>query len=335
MVRAWMPALLAVAAAGCGAASPTTPASPDAPPTALQGQTVNAVTGAPTGSLSVIVGNYRPVTTDDDGRFSVDNARPGTYPAQIRGASIIERDTTLAPSTDPARLSVIPASFDLTAFDEMFRTSNSRLQRWTSRPALVVLASTMIFRSTGDDQFQAAGEQMTDEEVSLLVAQMTEGLALLTGNTYTEFLSVEVERPAAGERVSVTRTGKIVVGRYTGIVTLASTIGYGRWSEMSDGSISGGAMFLDRDFDRGDARRRLLRIHELGHALGYQHVKSRPSIMNPAIGPEPTDFDRAGAIIAFQRAPGNRSPDVDPSSSTRLSAVAEGGGRWSDAVLCR
>ena len=32
--------------------------------------------------------------------------------------------------------------------------------------------------------------------------------------------------------------------------------------------------------------------------------------MNPAIGPEPTDFDRAGAIVAFQRTPGNRSPDV-------------------------
>jgi hypothetical protein len=76
-------------------------------------------------------------------------------------------------------------------------------------------------------------------------------------------------------------------------------------------------MYLDRDFDRNDSRRRLLRIHELGHALGWQHVTSRTSIMNPAIGPEPTDFDRAGAVIAFQRPPGNRSPDTDPESSKR------------------
>ena len=98
------------------------------------------------------------------------------------------------------------------------------------------------------------------------------------------------------------------------------------WSEQPDGSIVGGAMYLDRGFDRDDNRRRLLRIHELGHALGYQHVESRTSIMNPSIGPEPTEFDRAGAIIAFARPVGNKSPDVDP-ASTALSA-STGAGRW-------
>jgi hypothetical protein len=176
---------------------------------------------------------------------------------------------------------------------------------------------------------------MTEEEVALLVAQMTEGLALLTADTYASFESVEIERPGAGDRVNVTRNGKIVVGRYTGIVSLANTIGYGRWSTLSDGTVVGGAMFLDRDFDKNDSRRRLLRIHELGHALGYQHVKSRTSIMNPAIGPEPTDFDRAGATVAFQRTPGNRSPDVDPAGGTHLSSVTQGGGRWSEPTICR
>ena len=95
----------------------------------------------------------------------------------------------------------------------------------------------------------------------------------------------------------------------------------------------GGAIFLDRDFDCGDGRRRLLRLHELGHALGYQHVKSRTSIMNPAVGSEPTEFDRSGAIIAFQRPPGNRSPDLDPSPTTRLGV--SGPGRWSDPTICR
>ena len=95
------------------------------------------------------------------------------------------------------------------------------------------------------------------------------------------------------------RPGQIVVGRYTGIVTLAKTIGYGLWSEQPDGTIVGGAMYLDRDFDRDDSRRRLLRIHELGHALGYQHVQSRTSIMNPAIGPSPP--------TSIERAPSSRS----------------------------
>jgi hypothetical protein len=56
--------------------------------------------------------------------------------------------------------------------------------------------------------------------------------------------------------------------------------------------------------------------------------------MNPAIGPEPTDFDRAAARIAFQRPPGNRAPDVDPSSS-RPAFVTDGTSRVMPPVYCR
>ncbi len=121
----------------------------------------------------------------------------------------------------------------------------------------------------------------------------------------------------------------------TGITSLAKTIGYGLWSEQPDGSIVGGAMYLDREFDRDDNRRRLLRIHELGHALGYQHVESRTSIMNPSIGPEPTEFDRAGAIIAFARPVGNKSPRRRPGldgTCPRRAAGDVGGHRPRSAV---
>ncbi len=216
----------------------------------------------------------------------------GTYRAVIRGSGVVERETRISgPGASPARVSLIPSTFDLQAFDEMFRTSNSQLQRWTSRPALVVLASVMDYRGVGDT-YEATAEQLSEEELTLMVLQLTEGLALLTGGTYSTFASIDVERPAAGTRVSPFRSGKIVVGRYNGIATFARTIGYGQWSALADGSIAGGATFLDRDFDRNDSRRRLLRVHELGHALGYQHVETRTSVMNPAIGPEPNDFDR-------------------------------------------
>jgi hypothetical protein len=334
MSRAILMTALSLTLAACGGGSKSPSAPSDATPRMLQGQTVNAVSGMPTASLTVSVGTLRAVTTDNDGNFAIDVGGTGAYATSIRGGSIVERETVLTPSTERARLSVIPTAFDLAAFDEMFRSINSRLQRWTSRPTLVVLASTMDFRSTADEAFTASSEQMTDDEVSQLVAHMTDGLALLTGGTFTSFAAVDVERPKPGERVSTSRSGKIVVGRYTGIVTFANTIGYGRWMETADGTIVGGAMFLDRDFDRGDGRRRLLRIHELGHALGYQHVRSRTSIMNPAVGPEPTDFDRAGAVIAFQRPPGNHSPDVDPTSTARMAVTGEGGGRWAPPVIC-
>jgi hypothetical protein len=328
-VVTWLPLV------ACGS-SPTEPASPggSGSSSVLQGQTVNAIDGAASPNLSVQVGNRFPVTSDSSGFFQID-VDPGTYRTIVRGNSVVERDTRLTgPSSNRLRLSLIPTTFDLNAFDEMFRASNARLQRWTSRPALVILASVMEYRSESNDQYSAAGEQLSDDEVSQMLSHLNEGLALLTGNTYTSFSSVEIERPAAGVKVTPLRTGKIVVGRYKGIENQQHTIGYGQWSEMPDGTIVGGAMYLDRDFDGGDGRRRLLRIHELGHALGYQHVQSRTSIMNPAIGPEPTDFDRAGALITFQRPVGNQAPDVDPGPS--VFGVATGaGGRWSPRTVCR
>jgi hypothetical protein len=321
---------IALPVAACSK-SPTEP-SPGGGSTILQGQTVDAIDGSPSPNLTVRIGNQN-VTTDGSGLFQVDVGSNGTHRVFIRGNDVVERETRVTgPGAERARLSMIPANFDLTAFDEMFRTQNSRLQRWTSRPALVVLAPVMEYRN-GVDTFEATGEHLTEDELQLMVAHMTEGLAMLTGNTYSSYASVEIERPAEGTKVSPFRTGRIVVGRYNGIVTFQNTIGYGQWGEMPDGTIVSGAMFLDRDFDRNNSRRRLLRIHELGHALGYRHVETRTSIMNPAIGPEPTDFDRAGAMIAFQRPVGNRAPDVDPSTPTTF--VTTGGVRWSAPTKCQ
>jgi hypothetical protein len=38
--------------------------------------------------------------------------------------------------------------------------------------------------------------------------------------------------------------------------------------------------------------------------------------MNSQARTEPNDFDRDAARIAFQRPPGNRTPDVDPTSAS-------------------
>jgi hypothetical protein len=114
----------------------------------------------------------------------------------------------------------------------MFRSLNAQLGRWTSRPALVVLGSVMDYRTVGTS-YEATGEQLSEEELTLMVLQLTEGLALLTGNTYTSFASVEIERPAAGSRETPLRSGTIVVGRYNGIATFARTIGWGQWQPRS------------------------------------------------------------------------------------------------------
>ena len=318
--------LVLVPLAACGGGSSPTEPSGTPSSTVLQGQTVSAIDGAPIPNLSVKIGTRFPVNVDGSGFFRVDVGNQSAYTAVVDGNAVVERETRMTATASPTRVSMIPSTFDIHAFDEMFRTSNAQLQRWTSRPALVILGAVMDYRNGSDQTYSATGEQLTDEEIDLLKGHLTEGLAFLTGGTYMSFASIEIERPSAGTRVNTLRAGQIVVGRYNGIMNLAKTIGYGLWSVQPSGSIAGGAMYLARTFDKDDNRRRLLRVHELGHALGYQHVESRTSIMNPSIGPEPTEFDRAGALIAFARPVGNKSPDVDP-SSTVLSA-STGGGRW-------
>ena len=165
--------LVAVAAAGCSKSS-TSP-SDAAPDRILEGVAVSAVDGAPAAGLSVQVGSARAVTTDAAGRFTAEISSPGDYTAVVSGSAIVERRTKVTgPTSVPARLSLMPASFDVHAFDEMFRTANARLQRWTTRPALVVLGTVMNFRGDADE-FIATSEQMTDEEVSLLIAHLNEG----------------------------------------------------------------------------------------------------------------------------------------------------------------
>ena len=299
----------------------------------LQGQAVNAIDGSATGQVVIQIGGRLAAQSDAEGNFQVEVGGPGPFAAVLTGGLVVERRANLTgPTSDRTKVPLIPSSFDLPAFDEMFRGTNGRLKRWTSRPALIIVGTVMKYNASATDRFEALSERLTGDEVTELTNHLNEALALLTGGTFTSFASVKVEWPAAGERVSVQRTGTIVVGRFSGIQDQAQTLGYGSWAEQADGTVVGGSMWLDRDFDRGDAQRRLVRIHELGHALGISHVTVRPSIMNPSLGPSPTDFDRAAALIAFQRPVGNTSPDTDPGAGAGAFAVADGPLKWSTPV---
>jgi hypothetical protein len=340
--RFWLVIALILSGA-CGSSSPTSPTSSDSSASksaSYHGVAVSAIDGQPIPQVTVQIGSQTAVS-DANGAFHLQNVSEGSQTVVLIGNSVVERQTTIKiPSAEPVRESLIPTSFDLTAFDQMFR-GTGHLQRWTNAPGLVVLVKAMQYETFGTgDEYHATSEELTEAEASQLVEQLTEGLALLTGNTFTAFSSIELENPASGARVNTLRTGKIVVGRYKGVQSLANTVGFGRWATDGTGRVAGGSIYLDRDFDRSPDKR-LLRIHELGHALGYLHVTNRTSIMNPFIGPEPTAFDSQGATVAFQRMPGNQSPDNDLDTSAKPSSGGIFGITglrstmvWSQPIIC-
>lgn len=227
-------------------------------------------------------------------------ASPGE-PARRCDASTTQLDASSEPQAlrvgDAGGLRVNPT--DSKAFDEMLHGDHATPLRWDRVPELVVLMPVMQYEKGRGTQYRATLQQLTAEEADALVADLTRAISVLTDGVLQGFAAVHRETAAAGDVVNVMRPGRIVVARYNGVREQLSTIGFGGRSTRSD-LIRAGSIILDNDFDRTSPLRRLLRTHELGHALGYNHVHSRASIMNPKIGAEPNDFDRAVARVAFQ-----------------------------------
>jgi hypothetical protein len=272
-------------------------------------------------------------TSDASGNFTIQQSGAGRRTVVLSAPGSVERRTGISLPGSHSRISLIPAAFDLVAFDQMARPSG--LSRWVRPPALVVITSVLAFTSVNDPDFTATSETLSDAEVSALLDHLNQGLEPMTGGVFTSFASISTEPVTPGARVGVQRTNTIVVGRYAGLLATAGFQGVTRWALAGGNTVQAAIVFLDRDYEKSrNAMLGALRIHELGHALGYSHVTARPSVMNPIATTEPNDWDRQAASIAFQRPPGNRSPDNDPDAfSTNAAATGAGHGLvWSDAV---
>jgi hypothetical protein len=197
-------------------------------------------------------------------------------------------------------------SADAAATHEMLEGASGRRETWTTAPTLLIQTSVMDYTS-GDltTGFVATDEQLSEAEVAQLTTDLTTALGVLTAQTVKTFHNVVRETAPAGKIVKVLRNGQIVVGRFRGVQSKTGNVGYG--GRMAhDGVITQAVVVLDATFDRGSKQRELLRTHELGHALGFNHVESRASVMNPRVGNSITDFDRAAIRMAFPESPATR-----------------------------
>jgi hypothetical protein len=281
------------------------------------GRAVDALTQAPYPGLTVSIDGAIVGTTDGSGAFTLNTNMAFEAPrlAVFSGPGIVERRTNLKIPGGDVSAKLISSSFDLAAFNEMFRVP--MLLRWTTAPPLLIETRALQFTATGAPDQTALADQMSADEVNDLVADLTWALPQMTGGAFSGFAGVTTQTSAQGSVVHLLNTGVITVSRVVGLTQSAGYWGYSRWEFRSDGTIYGGMVTLDRDFERsGSPYRRSLRTHELGHALGYNHVTVRPSVMNSAARIEPNAFDLDACRIGFARPPGNRAPDNDPASSS-------------------
>ena len=319
------PALACLIAIGCGSGSsaPAPPTSPTPTPPApaqrsgINGVAVDAISDRPLSGATVRIDGLGEVVTTATGGFHLDATDPQSVRSvTVSSAQTVERATRLKVPGPDVTLTLMPTSLDLAAFDQMFR-SGGVLHRWTSSPRVVLQNRTLVFTNITDLEYTALGPVMSDGEGTAILADLTWALPQLTGNTFNQFADQQQETAADGDRVRVTRPGLVVVARYEGLTAATGYWGYTRWSWNGAGEMTGAIIMLDRGFETSTSPfKRSLRAHEFGHALGYNHVTGRASVMNQAATIEPNPFDRDGAKLAFQRPPLNRTPDIDPDPFT-------------------
>jgi hypothetical protein len=296
------------------ALNPSAPPEPSGP--AVSGRAVDVLSGQPLPGVHVRVDGGTEATTSGDGSFTV-TGTDGTMQRVMLSSSVtIERHTQLRVPGDEATLTLIPRALDLRSFDEMLRTRGG-LHRWVTPPRLVIERRVLAFTNTTDMTYVATAETMSEADAAAIAADLSWALPLLTGETFGAFASVEVRESAEGASIAISQPGTILVARFDGLESAISAWGYGRWAWNPAGEVQMGAIMLDNAFETSDSPYlRSLRAHELGHALGYDHVSAGHSVMNASGRIEPTHFDIEATTIAFRRSPLNQSPDVDPDPVT-------------------
>jgi hypothetical protein len=306
------------------------PSDPSGP--VAKGRTVDALSNRPLPGMNVRIDGLGEATTGSDGGFSIAGAgQEQSRIVTVSSVTTVERQTHIRVPSDVPTLTLIPQDINLGAFDQMFRSDDGGLHRWVAAPRLVVERRVLTYTGQGDDTYVATAELMSEADAQALISDLVWALPQLTGGTFGAFAEVVSETPQEGDVVRVTRPGSIVVARYKGLTTATSYWGYSRWAWNGAGETIAGVMMLDADFETSaSAFHRSLHAHELGHALGYNHVSARESVMDSSGRVEPNAFDRDGSKIAFMRTPLNQSPDIDPDPTTP-SSLRTGQIRWKGA----
>lgn len=253
-------------------------------------------------------------TSDASGAFSLQPSPGGTFNITVSAPGYVQRRTRLALPGNAVALSLIPTSFDLAAFDAMARTHEGQLVRWTSTPNLIFQRNLLDYSDdAGGSSYMVLNESLSDADLACLETRAREAVGLMSGNALAAGTSTTTA-VMPGTRVDGTATGAITVWAAR---NLGGSAGRGGISYRIPAlTVAAGIVFLEvaqpgNPNQASCAGNVNVLRHEIGHALGYQHVETRASVMQPVNAPAPTPFDQQAFTVFYKRGPGNSSPDTD------------------------
>lgn len=312
--------IAAVCACGPPPAAPTEMPPPEPDPAGPTYQTAVRVVSAlePLLGLSLAtmtVGTGVERQIDASGGSVIVTKAPGTVPLVVRHPAFLERETRVkVPADRLVDLSLIPSTLDFAAFEEFAPRANG-LRRWTSNPRLVVLTHAVDFSGAalGFLDYPVIDRRMSDAQLNCLASGIAASLEDMSGG-HLSWSAVGIQEVVPGSRFRTDQTPEGTI-----VVLPAISLGAGgrgtAYSGADSSVLTRGAVWMSVE-GQNFCLTSLLYRHELGHALGYLHVTRRLSIMGVGLPPALTDFDRHVIEILFQRPPGNRTPDRDPSGAS-------------------
>ncbi len=218
---------------------------------------------------------------------------------------------------NPLEIPLIPTSFNIQALNELVRDNwyteiyDNSLQRWIEKPRIVVSNKLLSF-SQGppwqNSYFVQDGSILQNINLEVTINEIVSNINSISPWTYSPD-EIEIVTPSIGTYLKQNKT--IFIAYYNDIMTWSAAnstttaAGYGAFSTFSSYVTSGHAMI---DYNYSSKYRTL--IHEIGHCLGYNHVKSTTSIMNSPSKPI-TLFDNQVKDIVYTRSLRNKSDDTD------------------------
>lgn len=305
----------AVVAASCGGSKdqPSAPSSSSSAPQpwVLAGQVTDSVSGLPVRDATVTVQGRTPVTTDADGRWSIEGTgnSDARLHTSVTAAGFFPRETFVtwrpAGRRDVA-LDVMPerAPFSIGFYRYLVRNgleepgSLQPVRRWTNNPNFYI-------RTVNPKTWHA----IEPHELAALTDAIRQAVPQLTGG------ALSVGTIETGEQAREPRLDYINVS----IVYEPDENFCGR------AFVGANPGEIEMNFDRCSSSCRtsgskiapLAVAHEVGHALGFWHVDK--GLMAAVISPECqsvqfSEAERVHARIAYRRPTGNTDPDRDPDS---------------------